>query len=194
MATATTISEQEYRELVLSDEDRFWELWDGVLVEKPPMSMRHDTVASYLGIAVAIQLDPNEFLVNINSGKTRYTARNYYIPDVVVIPAAYQRPYEHDPTAFNAYTAPLPFVAEVWSRTTGDYDIAAKLPVYQERGDLEIWFFHPYEWTLTVWRRQPDGSYREERYTGGIVPIQSLPGVTIDLHALPGGMERTHQP
>ena len=191
--TATTISEQQYRDLVVSDDDRFWELWDGVPVEKPPMSMRHDNVATYMGIALANQLDPNEFVVNIRSGKTRYTARNYYIPDVVVIPAAYQRPYEHDPGAFNAYADPLPFVAEIWSRSTGDYDMAAKLPIYEQRGDLEIWFYHPYDRTLTARRRQPDGSYREERYTGGIVPIHSLPGVTTDLDALPGGRERTGQ-
>ncbi len=193
-STATTISEQQYRELVLSDDDRSWELWDGVLVEKPLMSMRHDNVAAYMGAVLIFQLDPNEFVVNVNGGKTRYTARNYYIPDVVVIPAAYQQPFEHDPGAFNAYTKPLPFVAEVWSPSTGDYDMAAKLPVYQQRGDLEIWFFHPYERTLAARRRQPDGSYREERYAGGIVPIHSLPGVTIDLDALPGGRKRTGQP
>ena len=113
MATTTTITEQEYRELVWSDDDHKWELWDGVPVEKPLMSMRHDTVATYMGIALANQLDPNEYLVNINSGKTRYTARNYFIPDVVVIPAAYQQPFEHDPGLFNAHTGPLPFVAEV---------------------------------------------------------------------------------
>ena len=193
-STATTISEQEYRKLVLSDDHRFWELWEGVLVEKPPMSMRHDAVASYMGAMLIFQLDPNEFLVNINGGKTRYTARNYYIPDVVVIPAACHLPFEHDPMAFNAYADPLAFVAEIWSPSTGDYDMAAKLPVYQQRGDLEIWFFHPYERTLIARRRQPDGAYREDRYTGGIVPIRSLPGVTIDLDALPGGRKRTGQP
>ena len=96
-STTTTVSEQEYRELAFNDTDHNWELWDGVLVEKPLMSMRHDTVASYMGTMLIFQLDPTEFLVNINSGKTRYTDRNYYIPDVVVIPAAYQRPFEHDP-------------------------------------------------------------------------------------------------
>ncbi len=65
--------------------------------------------------------------------------------------------------------------------------MAAKLPLYRQRGDEEIWFIHPYERTLTVWRRRPDGSYSEERYAGGIVPIASLPGVSIDLDALPGG-------
>ena len=31
MAIVNRISEQEYRELALTDADRLWELWDGVL-------------------------------------------------------------------------------------------------------------------------------------------------------------------
>ena len=185
--TATTISEQEYRELVFSDPERDWELWDGVPVEKPSMSAMHDGVSFFLGFLLQSQIDPDHYWVNVNGGKTRYTSRNYYVPDVVVIPTPLVQPLLADPYGFNAYTEPLPFVAEVWSPSTGDYDIAAKLPVYQQRGDLEIWFYHPYERTLIARRRQPDGSYREERYTGGIVPIHALPGVTIDLDALPGG-------
>ena len=52
MAIVNRISEQEYRELALDDADRLWELWDGVLREKPLMSMRHEDVASYLGAAL----------------------------------------------------------------------------------------------------------------------------------------------
>jgi Uma2 family endonuclease len=184
--TVTRLSEQDYRELSLNDPDRAWELWDGVLVEKPPMSMKHDNVSFLLGHLLQIQLDWDAYRVNVNGGKTRCTARNYLIPDVVVIPAAYQRPFEDHPRAFNAFAEPFPFVAEVWSPSTGDYDVAAKLPVYRERGDLEIWFIHPYERTLTAWRRQPDGSYAETVYTGGIVPVATFPGVTIDLDVLLG--------
>jgi Uma2 family endonuclease len=186
MSTATRISEQEYRELALTDPDHRWELWDGVLMEKPLMCMLHDGLAFYLGFLLQSQLDRGHYWVNVSGGKTRYTARNYFMPDVVVIPTAFVQPYLSDPRAFNAFAEPLPLVVEIWSRTTGDYDIAAKLPVYRERGDLEVWFYHPYERSLTVWRCQPDGSYREHRYTGGIVPVASLPGVSIDLDALPG--------
>jgi Uma2 family endonuclease len=184
MSVTTRLSEQEYRELALGDDDRVWELWDGVLVEKPPMSMKHDDVAFYLGLALGNQLDRRVYRVNVNGGKTRYTARNFFVPDVVVIPAALKLPDEDDPDAFNAFAEPLPLVVEIWSRTTGDYDIAAKLPLYRERGDLEIWYIHPYEHTLTAWRRRPDGSYEETVYTGGIVAVASLPGVTVDLDAL----------
>jgi Uma2 family endonuclease len=187
MATVTHISEQDYRELALNDPDHRWELWDGVLVEKPDLSMFHVDVAAYLGAMLINQLDRREYRVNINDGKARLSAQTYYIPDVVVIPAAYKAPFERDPRSLNAYAEPLPLVVEVWSRTTGDYDIAAKLPAYRARGDLEIWFIHPYERTLTTWRRQPDGPYTEELYRGGIVAVASLPGVAIDFDALLDG-------
>ena len=192
--TATTISEQEYRELAMNDPDRNWELWDGVLVEKPPMSVLHDDFGTYLGIAVANQLDPAVHRVSINGAKTRYTARNYFIPDVAVVPASLVFPRRMDPTAFNDYADPLPLVVEIWSRTTGDYDFAAKLPVYQQRGDREIWYVHPYERTLSARRRQPDGSYSETLCSGGIVPVLSLPGVSIDLDALLDSREQPRRP
>jgi Uma2 family endonuclease len=96
-------------------------------------------------------------------------------------------PFANDPQAFNAFAEPLPLVVEIWSRTTGDYDIAAKLPSYREREDAEIWFIQPYERTLTAWRTQPDGSYAKETYRGGVVPVASLPGVVIDFDALLDG-------
>ena len=187
MAIVTHLSEQEYRELALNDPDQLWELWDGVLVEKPLMSMKHDDVAFYLGHMLASQLDRAVYRVNVNGGKTRRSERTYYIPDVVVIPAAFKTPFEHDPRAFNAFAEPLPLVVEIWSRTTGDYDIAAKLPSYRERGDAEIWFIHPYERTLTAWRRQPEGNYTEELFRGGVISVESLPGVVIDFDALLDG-------
>ena len=187
MAIVNRISEQDYRELALNEPDLRWELWDGVPREKPLMSMKHEDVSFYLGFALANQLDRRVYRVNVNGGKTRLSPRNYFIPDVVVIPAAYKLPFEHDPRAFNAFAEPLPLVVEVWSRSTGAYDFATKLHGYRERGDAEIWFIHPYERTLTAWRRQPDGSYVEETYRGGVVPVASLPGVIIDLDALLDG-------
>jgi Uma2 family endonuclease len=187
MAIVNQISEQEYRELALNDPDSRWELWDGTLVEKPLMSMKHDDVAFHLGYLLQSQLDRSVFRVNVNGGRTRHSPRNYFIPDVVVIPAALVLPFANDPRAFNAFAEPLPLEVEIWSRTTGDYDIAAKLQGYRECGDTEIWFIHPYERTLTAWRRQPDASYVEDTYRSGLVPVASLPGVVIDFDALLDG-------
>jgi Uma2 family endonuclease len=149
--------------------------------------MKHDNVSFLLGHLLQSQLDWRVYRVNVNGGKTRRSARNYYIPDVVVIPAAYQIPFEDDPRAFNAFTEPLPLVVEVWSPSTGQYDVATKLRGYRERGDAEVWFIHPYDRTLTSWRRQPDGSFAEETYRGGMVPVASLPGITIDFDTLLDG-------
>jgi Uma2 family endonuclease len=195
MAIVNRISEQEYRELALNEQDRLWELWDGVPREKPLMSMKHEDVASYLGAALITQLDRRRFRVNINGGRARLSPRSYYIPDVVVIPAAYKTPFEDDPGAFNAFAEPLPLVVEVWSRSTGAYDVETKLQGYRERGDAEIWFIQPYERTLTAWRRQSDGSYMEETYRGGFISVAScpqspgvpFPGMGFDFDALLDG-------
>ncbi len=184
MAVINRISEQEYRELALNEEDRLWELWDGVPREKPGMSFDHDRVAAYLGAMLINQLDRREYVVNVNGGKARRSERYYFIPDVVVIPASYGQPLRGDPRGFNAHAEPLPLVVEVWSRTTGAYDFTVKLQAYRERGDAEIWYIHPYERTLTAWRRQPDGSYAETVQQGSTASVASLPGVTVDLDAL----------
>jgi Uma2 family endonuclease len=73
---------------------------------------------------------------------------------------------------------------EVWSPSTGQYDAREKLPEYQARGDAEIWYIHPYERTLTAWRRQPDGAYARTVLAGGIVEPVALPGVRINLDEL----------
>ena len=85
--------------------------------------------------------------------------------------------------SLEVYDAPLPFVAEVWSPSTGDYDVDAKFPEYRARGDLEIWRIHPYDHVVMAWIRGDDGEYDERTYTGGEVRLAALP-VTIDLDLL----------
>lgn len=72
-------------------------------------------------------------------------------------------------------------LSHLLSRSTGVYDVNAKIPIYQERGDLEIWRIPPYEHTLTAWRRQPDGTYDEQVFLEGIVCPAALPNVEFDL-------------
>jgi len=187
MVVANHISEQEFRELALNDPDHLWELWEGKVQEKPLMSMKHEDVATYLGAMLISQLDRRNYRVNVNGGRTRISPGSFFIPDVVGIPAAYKAPFEDDPRALNVFADPLPLVVEVWSRTTGTYDFATKLQAYRARGDAEIWFIHPYERSLTTWRRQLDGSYVQESHQGGTAPIASLPGVSVDLDDLLGG-------
>ena len=96
----------------------------------------------------------------MNAPRLRTSSGSFYIPDVTVVPSSNnRRAREERSLRLEVYEEPLPLVVEVWSTSTGDYDVEVKLQEYQRRGGAEIWRLHPYEHTLTAWRRQPDGSY-----------------------------------
>ena len=100
-----------------------------------------------------------------------------------MIPSSFAAHLSDQPNTLEVYERPLPLV-EVWSLSTGEYDIDSKLPEYQARGDLEIWRLHSFDRTLTVWRRRDDGTYTETVITSGTIEPIALPGVTIDLDDL----------
>jgi Uma2 family endonuclease len=183
MATTTTMTEQEYLAFVLTDPDEKWELHDGKLVCKPPMTWEHMRTAALLGHDLQQQLGRGEYIVISEAGRLRRDERHYYVPDVIVVPVARARELFREPGQVGAFPVALPFVVEVWSPSTGDYDVKAKLPDYQQRGDLEVWFIHPYERTMIAWVRQPDGSYSETLHRGGVVRLAALPAA-IDLDTL----------
>ena len=146
------------------------------------MTFRHGQIPMLLGHFLLSQLDRAQFQV-VSELRVRRSSATVFVPDLMVVPAAYSEEIRDRPV-LAIFSDPLPLVVEVWSPSTGDYDVDAKLPVYQQRGDLEIWLIHPYERTLTAWRRQPDGSYQETIHREGVVKPAALPGVAIDLGAL----------
>jgi Uma2 family endonuclease len=179
-----TMSEEAYREFALGNPEGHWELVRGHLWERPGMSVTHDRVIMLLTALLLRQLDWDQFRVSVGLTRLRVSADTYYVPDVAVIPAVMARRLGENPRALNAYAEPLPLVVEVWSPSTGKRDIGLKLPDYQARGDAEIWFIHPFERTLTAWRRTPDGTYVETVYRDGIARPAALPHVAIDLEEL----------
>lgn len=178
------VNAQTYEEFALEHPDEAWELHDGQLREKPAVSYGHSNAVFQLVRQLDLQLDPDEFRVRANFGRVRRSTASYYIPDLYVIPFERISGLLDRPDLLEVYADPLPLVVEVWSPSTGGYEVDGKRPEYQARGDLEIWRIHPYDRTLTAWRRQPDGSYVETTYRGGHVPIAALPGVTVELEAL----------
>ena len=176
---------EEYERLVLAEPDEKWELECGRPRRKPPMTWEHNQTGRRLVRRLGAQLDEEEWVIGHDDGRARWgDARRYYIPDVFVAPKDMARRLFTRPGMVEAYPDPLPLAVEVWSPSIGDYDVDKKLGQYQERGDLEIWRLHPYERTLTTWRKQPDGSYVQTMYTGGIVRPVALPNVAIDLDTL----------
>jgi Uma2 family endonuclease len=131
------------------------------------------------------QVDPHQFTLRMDGSKLRVSTGSYYIPDLFIVRTELvRRSRALGPDHMEMFAEPVPLVVEVWSPSTGDYDVDTKIPEYRRRGDLEIWRIHPYEQTLTTWRRQPDGTYTETVYRDGTITLQALPWVTIDIKAL----------
>lgn len=183
MSIAQRVSEAEYERIVMGEPVENWELHDGRLVEKPPMTWNHDEVAMTLAALLFSQLDRRQYRVRAE-GRVRRTPGWIFRPDVAVVPTSYGDEFRDRHDRLAIFAGPLPLVVEVWSPSTGGYDVDAKLPIYQQRGDLEIWRIHPFERTITSWRRQPDGSYNETTCRDGIIEPVALPGVSIDLAVL----------
>ena len=179
-----TTSAAEYERIALQDSGAKWELACGHLRRKPEMTTEHGFAARTLATLLGRQLDLNDYTVGTDACRLRISSGTFYVPDVCVVPMEYVRRLHERPGTFEVYEAPVPLVVEVWSPSTGDYDTDDKLREYQVRGDTEIWRLHPYERTLRMWRRQPDGSYVETVVTSGIVEPVALPGVTIELDEL----------
>lgn len=179
------VSEETYLRLVLEDPDSKWELRCGRLQQKPPMTARHNEVARFLGYRLQQQLPWDAYQVSVDAGHARAFERDYFIPDLMVIPSAYvQRMKREQPTAAEVYADPLPFVTEVWSPSTGKDDATTKLQDYPRRGDLEIWLLNKGERNVRAFRKQADNTYTETVYYGGTVRPVALPNVTIDLDEL----------
>jgi Uma2 family endonuclease len=171
-------------ELMRAGEDSRLEVHQGRLREKPEMSFDHNDVMVYLAHQLISQLDRSLYRVHVDNGRVRRTDATYYLPDLIVIPVHLAEPFRGRSDLLEIYDDPLPLVAEIWSKSTGDYDVDVKLPEYMERGDREILRLHPFDGTLTAWRRQPNGEYTNTVSYGGKVELASLPGVVIDLDEL----------
>ena len=185
MAVAQRMTVQDYERFVMTGVEGAWELHDGVLVEKPGVSWNHGRIIHRLARQLLPQLD-EEHEVRFNEGRALKPDDTIYIPDLLVVPVAYGRDFAGRPV-LAIFSGPLPLVVEVWSPSTGTYDVNTKIPIYQQRGDREIWRLHSFEKTLRNWVRQPNGSYHESLHRDGIVVLSALPGVEIDLDRLFAG-------
>lgn len=179
MSVTKQITEEAYQRFVFSDPDRQWELLAGQLREKPGTTWDHGCVKMELSFLLMRHLDRTEHLV-FSASRVRRPPATIFMPDLLVVPVAYGREFRNRPDTLAIFADPLPLIVEIWT-CIDHYDVDAKLPVYMQRGDLEIWRIHPYDKTLTVWRRQADGSYEETLYREGVITPVALPGVTIPL-------------
>jgi Uma2 family endonuclease len=178
MAVAQRMSMEDYEQFVVSGVEGAWELHDGQLVEKLRMGAEHGVIPMLLGHLLLLQIDRASYQV-VSELRVRRPLATVFLPDLMIIPASMFEAFRGLPGTLAIFVDPLPLVVEVWSPSTGDYDVETNIPVYMQRGDLEIWRIHPYERTVTSWVRQDDGTYRETVYRSGEIRLAALPGVEI---------------
>jgi Uma2 family endonuclease len=177
------VSTRTFEEMALANPRL--ELHRGAIREKPSMSIAHGYSKRVLGLQLERQLDPDHFWVHRDTGQVRHVSTgSYFVPDVYVIPIESTVQDRSRWDELEAYAGPLPLVVEIWSPSTGAYDIDEKIPEYIARGDLEVWRLHPFERELKVWRRREDGGYDVSIHYGGTIRLAVLPNVVIDLDAL----------
>jgi Uma2 family endonuclease len=159
------VSEQTYEQVALEDPEGQWELVCGRLRSKPPMTHAHNTAGFELA---AIRRATRPGAVRGEGQRGRMGPHDVsYIPDVIVVPRAATTGLRMRSDRLESYSEPLPLVVEVWSPSTGDYDVDTKLPGYRARGDLEIWRIEPYGRKLSSSVRGEDGTYVERAFPGG---------------------------
>src|SRR5262245_587527 len=119
--------------MVLSDPEARWEVEGGQPREKPAMAFEHSEAASELGFGLRAQLDRRRFRVHVDGGRLLIDGDNFFIPEVAVIPLALAERFRHRSDIVALCEKPLPLVIQVWSPSTGGYDVSQKMPRCQQR-------------------------------------------------------------
>ena len=177
------VTTRTFEQLALEEPTEKWELFHGRVRKKPPMTMEHYDLAFELAFTIRSQVSHEAFHVRCDQGRL-LTATSFLVPDVFVVPAELTKRFRGRDNTLEAYREPVPFVAEVWSRSTGDYDVGSKLDEYRARGDAEVWLIHPYERRIVIHRRAPGGTYEPLQVTGGVQTLSALPDVSVDIDQL----------
>jgi Uma2 family endonuclease len=178
------VSEAAYRQLAMRHDYALVELYRGQLRENPAMSVGHGNVMGRVLRQLFAQSDDSDYLIRVQHARLRVSSDTCFIPDIAIAPRAMTEFLRQQLPSLDAYGEPLPLVIEIWSPSTGTYDVTEKLAAYQQRGDLEIWSVHPYARTLTSWVRQLDGTYEQVVRLSGLVTPSGVAGITIDIGLL----------
>jgi Uma2 family endonuclease len=76
---------------------------------------------------------------------------------------------------------PPDWLAEVLSPNTASHDQTVKLPVYERAGVREVWFIHPIDRTVKIYRLEADAYGRATVLElKGKTQLTAVPSVTID--------------
>jgi Uma2 family endonuclease len=122
------VTPEQYRRIALEDRDGAWELHRGRLRQKPAGSFVHNQTVHLLADQTYRQIDSAAFTIRVNCGRVSGRNESYYVPDLFVVPRNLIEPDWSAQDVLETYGQPLPLVVEVWSPSTGGYDVDASSP------------------------------------------------------------------
>jgi Uma2 family endonuclease len=165
-------------ELGLLAPDARVELIDGAIIDMAPHGSRHSSVVAHLTkLLVRAVGDAATVLVQLPVRLSDYSEPQ---PDLELVRPRGDRYATSHPIGSNTLLA-----IEV-SLTTWRFDRKIKIPLYARHGAPEIWIVDLSKDELHFFRSPRHGGYADVSSTSHptIIPIPSLPGVSIDLPEL----------
>ncbi len=175
-----------YSDYFALDDEKRYELINGVLLEMPKTTLMHQAVigditfqiynASKHLCAVRVLLSPFDIVLPEN-GMPADTALNVVQPDVFVMMRAQCQPT-------HCLGAPV-FVIEVMMPTSEHHDRVIKRDLYQRYGVREYWLFDPQ--TQGLWMHQWSSGNSEATHLPGVagaIAPAALPELIVDFDAV----------
>jgi Uma2 family endonuclease len=158
--------------------DKRYELEDGVLVEMPPGTGKHEAIITLLLVRFFLEIQKSGLPLQPRPNGTEVlTNKQLRRPDVCVITNEQAQSIES--TSAILKTAP-PLIVEVVSPESVDRDYNQKTSEYAAIGVMEYWIVDPLENKLTVCLLD-QGSYKQTVFTGNQqIVSQIFPQLTLN--------------
>ena len=182
-----------YGDYLRWDDDRRWELIDGVAYAMAPApNWRHQELAGEVFRQIATQLKDKPCRpaiapldVRLPKAEESDEAIDTVVqPDVMIV----CEPGRIDRRGVRG--APT-FVLEVLSPSSASHDQIRKRQVYERAGIREYWILHPIDGVLTIHRLGSEGAFLPPEFVeaSGPVALSSVPGLSVDFTGLYPGPE-----
>jgi Uma2 family endonuclease len=162
-----------------SENDKRFELIDGIIVEVAPSRKQNALVAAQLIILIGIYLRDNDIgLITTPDGGFQLGANTVRLPDVGFI--LHERAGE--PTG-NVFAAAPDLAIEVLSPSEGERKILKKARTYLTAGTKVVWTFDPDDKAAEEYRLGADGRITVQTYEqdATLTAEDVLPGFTLSL-------------
>ena len=177
-STKSTTDKYTYKDYLLIDDDKRYEILRGGLIMVPAPFTIHQRISMNMAIIIG------NFVKDKNHGKIFYSPTDVVLSeDIVVQPDILFISKERLDIIKEAAIMGSPdLIVEIISPSSASYDTVEKRDIYEEYGVKEYWLVFPQEKAIEVLTRE-DGVYRElcKGRKTGIVMSKIIAGLEVDL-------------